>query len=110
MGFDRNCCRGTAICCALTKKQLHYFERRQLDSSETPGWRLGEAFLATVVAGGQLDWATVVASGLLNADSQSLHLKALGGDAGQSDDLLTNFGLQSVEQVSGPLRLADRQG
>ena len=78
VGFDHNHGGKTAICCALTKRQLHYFERKQLDSSKTLGWRLGGALLTTVVEGGRLDLATVVASGLLNADSQSLHLKALG--------------------------------
>ena len=53
---------------------------------------------------------TVVASSLLNADSQSLYFEALGGNVGQSDDLLADVRLQSVKQVSGLLRLADGQG
>ena len=73
VGLDRGCGRGTAICCALTK--------RQLDSSKTSGWQLKRTLLATVVAGGQLSLATVVESGLLNADSQSLHLEAPGRGA-----------------------------
>ena len=98
-GLDRGRGRETAIRCTLTKRQLHYFERRQLDFSKTPDWQLGGALLATVVA-----------SGLLNADGQSLHLEAPGEDVSQLNDLSADIGSQSVKQVSGPLRLADRQG
>ena len=52
----------------------------------------------------------VVASGLFNADSQSLHLEAPGGDVGQSDDLLADIRLQSMKQVFSLLWPIDGQG
>ena len=101
VGLGCRCGRGGGIiiCYALAERQLNYFK--------TPVWQLKGAILATVVEGRQLDLATVVASSLLNADSQSLHLKAPGWDVGQSNNLLADVKSQSVKQVSGLLQLAN---
>ena len=68
------------------------------------------AILATIVAGGQFNLATIVASGLLSANSQSLHFKLPGKNIGQLDNFLADIGLPSMREISSLLRLADGQG
>ena len=103
VGLRRSCGRGTAFCYMLTERQLGFLN--------SLGGQFREAGLATVVAGKRLGGAclAVVAGGFLNANSQSLHLKAPGGDVGQSDDLSANVRSKSGKQVSCLLQLANGQ-
>ena len=102
LGLDHGHCCHKRICRALAKGKLG-----------TPAFLHGllvRAGLAVIVVSGQLkgaSLATVVAGDFFKANSQNLSLEAAGEDVGQPDDLLADSGLQSVKQVSGPLRLAN---